>query len=155
MIELWHHSTDMYVECNVDEFGTTERDSGWIWHILFRNPKFFGIPVGIRNLVELLDADTANYFQPLIGVMRWMVEIGQIDIATEVSMLSSHLAMSCKGYLECALHMMSYLSKKHNSWLVFDPTYPDISWDDFPSVMTGESYMGLWLRPYCLMPLSH
>ena len=26
---------------------------------------------------------------------------------------------------------MSYLSKKHNSRLVFDPTYPDISWSDF------------------------
>ena len=44
-------------------------------------------------------------------------------------MLSSHLAMQCKGHLECALHTMSYLSKKHNSRLVFDPTYPDIFWD--------------------------
>ena len=83
------------------------------------------------DVTEVLDADTANYFQSLIGVMRWMVEIGRIDIATEVSMLSSHLAMPRKGHLECALHTMSYLSKKHNSRLVFDPTYPDISWSDF------------------------
>ena len=27
----------------------------------------------------------------LIGIMRWMVELGRIDIATEVSMLSSYL----------------------------------------------------------------
>ena len=35
----------------------------------------------------------AGYFQSLIGVLRWAVELGRIDITTEVSMLSSHLAM--------------------------------------------------------------
>jgi hypothetical protein len=39
-----------------------------------------------------LDPDAASYFQTIIGVMRWMVEIGRIDIETEVSLLSSHLA---------------------------------------------------------------
>ncbi len=39
-----------------------------------------------------LDPDAASYFQTTIGVMRWMVEIGRIDIAMEVSLLSSHLA---------------------------------------------------------------
>jgi len=39
-----------------------------------------------------LDAEYASYFQLLIGFLRWTVEIGRIDIATEISMLSSHLA---------------------------------------------------------------
>jgi hypothetical protein len=38
--------------------------------------------------------------------MRWMVELGRIDIATEVSMLSSYLACPCEGHLENALHVM-------------------------------------------------
>ena len=33
-----------------------------------------------------------SFYQSIIGVMRWMVELGQIDIATEVSLLSSYLA---------------------------------------------------------------
>jgi hypothetical protein len=41
--------------------------------------------------------------------MRWMVELGRIDIATEVSMLSSYLACPRKGHLENALHVMGYL----------------------------------------------
>jgi hypothetical protein len=41
--------------------------------------------------------------------MRWMVELGCIDIATEVSMLSSYLACPCEGHLENALHVMGYL----------------------------------------------
>jgi hypothetical protein len=51
--------------------------------------------------------------------MRWMVELGRIDIATEVSLLSSHLVCLCEGHLETALHIMSYLSQKHNTRLIF------------------------------------
>ncbi|KAL7525958.1 hypothetical protein ACHAWF_001579 [Thalassiosira exigua] len=58
--------------------------------------------------------------------MRWMIELGQIDITTEVSLLSSHLAYSRKGHMEAALHVMSYLKGRHNSRLALDPTYPTI-----------------------------
>ena len=36
--------------------------------------------------------------------------------------------------------MMSYLSKKHNSRLVFDPSYPYISWSDFKNHDWEEFY---------------
>jgi hypothetical protein len=49
-----------------------------------------------------------------MGLMRWMVELGHIDIAPEVSLLPLHLAYPCEGHLETALHIMSYLSQKHN-----------------------------------------
>ncbi len=67
------------------------------------------------DLSELLDPDCFSFYQHLIGVMRWMVELGLIDIATEVSMLSSYLACPRKGHLENALHVMGYLQLKHNS----------------------------------------
>ena len=34
-----------------------------------------------------------RYYQELIGILRWAVELGRIDITMEVSMLSSHLAL--------------------------------------------------------------
>ena len=55
-----------------------------------------------------------------------MVEIGRIYIATEVSLISSHLAYHREGYLETDLHVMACLKQKHNSRLVFDLTYPKI-----------------------------
>ena len=67
------------------------------------------------DLSDLLDPDCSSFYQHLIGVMIWMVELGCIDIATEVSMLSSYLACPCKGHLENALHVMGYLRLKHNS----------------------------------------
>ncbi len=62
---------------------------------------------------DLLNPD-CKFYQHLIGVMRWMVELGQIDIATEVSMLSSYLACPREGHPENALHVMGYLQLKHN-----------------------------------------
>ncbi|KAL7478074.1 hypothetical protein ACHAWX_000108, partial [Stephanocyclus meneghinianus] len=41
---------------------------------------------------ELEELDTA-YYHSLIGVLRWIVEIGRVDISIEVSMMSSHLAL--------------------------------------------------------------
>ncbi len=67
------------------------------------------------DLSEPLDPECSSFYQHLIGVMRWMVELERIDIATEVSLLSSHLAYPREGHLETALHIMSYLSQKHNT----------------------------------------
>jgi hypothetical protein len=69
-----------------------------------------------------------------------MVELGRIDIVTEVSMLSSYLACPRKGHLENALHVMGYLQLKHNSRIIFDPTYPDIDQTAFPSFEWTEFY---------------
>ena len=41
---------------------------------------------------ELGEEDTA-YYHSLIGVRRWIVELGRVDIHVEVSILSSHLAL--------------------------------------------------------------
>jgi hypothetical protein len=69
-----------------------------------------------------------------------MIEIGRIDIATEVSLLSSYLAQPHEGHLEAALHIMGYLKLKHNSRLIFDPTYPTINMNQFPQYDWTEFY---------------
>ena len=51
-----------------------------------------------------------------------MVEIGRIDIGTEISMLASQLAMPREGHLEVIFHVYAYLRGKHNSRLALDPT---------------------------------
>ena len=43
------------------------------------------------DISDELDEDEASYFQSLIGVLRWIVELGRIEICCELSMLSSHL----------------------------------------------------------------
>ena len=55
-----------------------------------------------------------------------MVELGRVDICTEVSILASQMAQPREGHLETVFHLMAHLRHKHNSRLCLDPTYPDI-----------------------------
>ena len=89
-----------------------------------------------------LAAKQANYYQSLMGILQWMVEIGRVDMLTEVSMMASQLAMPREGHLECVFHMFAYLKIKHNSRMVFDPTYPDIDMNAFKECDWKEFYPG-------------
>ena len=79
-----------------------------------------------------LDAKDAAYYQSLIGILQWMVELGCVDITTEVSMLSSCLELPREGHLKQVFQMFAYLEKQHNSEMVFDHTVPAIDYSDFP-----------------------
>ena len=81
---------------------------------------------------EELSPTDAAYYQSLIGVLRWIVEIGRVDICVEVSMLSSCLAMPREGHLEQVFHIFAYLKGKHNTEMIFDPSLPEIDESLFP-----------------------
>ncbi|KAI2489324.1 Reverse transcriptase (RNA-dependent DNA polymerase) [Fragilaria crotonensis] len=70
------------------------------------------------------DDDEAARFSQLIGVLRWAVELGRIDMYTEVALLSQHLALPRVGHLEAVYHIFAYLSKHEKSSIIFDPTDP-------------------------------
>ena len=78
------------------------------------------------DVIPELNATDAAYFMSLIGILRWIVELGRVDICLEVSMLSSHMALPREGHLEEVFHIFAYLSKYHNAEMVFDPSDPDI-----------------------------
>ncbi len=103
-----------------------------------------------------LDPDLAPYFQSLIGIMPWMDELDCIDIATDVSLLSSHTALPCEGHMDADLHIMAYLGIHHNSYLCMDPTYQDIDNDQFPVMYWKEFYRGVTvsLPPNAPKPLE-
>ena len=73
-------------------------------------------------MTEELGEDDAVYYHSLIVVLIWIVELGRVDINTEVLMLSSHLALPRSGHLDAVFQIFAYLKKKHNSGMVYDPT---------------------------------
>ena len=81
---------------------------------------------------EECDEDDARLYLSLIGLLRWMVELGRVDLVCEVSMMSSYTAAPRKGHLLQLFHMFAFLKAHHNSRMVFDPSYPDIDIDQFP-----------------------
>ena len=67
------------------------------------------------------------FYQNLIGVLRWIVELGCIDIAFEVSVLSSYLEAPRKGHLLQALHIFKHLEIHSENDIAFDPAYKHVS----------------------------
>jgi hypothetical protein len=65
------------------------------------------------DMTEELGPEDGNYFQSLIGILRWTVELGRIDIIMEVSKLASHMALPRQGHLEAAFHVFAYLKQHH------------------------------------------
>eukprot|EP00970_Alexandrium_tamarense_P013767 scaffold3678_cov106-Alexandrium_tamarense.AAC.1 len=83
------------------------------------------------DVTEELEGETASYYHSLIGVLRWIVELGRVDIDVEVSMMSSHLALPRKGHLQQLFHIFAYLKKHHNAEMVFDPSDPVVEPSQF------------------------
>ena len=86
-----------------------------------------------------LKADGLQWYQELIGSLRWAVEIGRVDILLETSLMSTYLAMPREGHLEQVLHIFGYLKSHKKMRILFDPAYPQINenwfkrydWHDF------------------------
>jgi hypothetical protein len=92
------------------------------------------------DVSPLLPPEKANYYQSQLGILRWIVELGRIDIATEVSMLTAHNALPRQGHLAAVFCMYSYLKTRPNARLIFDPTYAHINYDSFPHENWTEFY---------------
>ena len=49
---------------------------------------------------EELDDEDATYYQSLIGILRWIVELGRMDVGVEASMLASCMTLPREGNLQ-------------------------------------------------------
>ena len=72
-----------------------------------------------------------QFYQKLIGIIRWAVEIGRVDILLDVSLFFSHLALPRIGHLKAVYHIFGYLKQVPKRKLYFDPVLPLISEDRF------------------------
>ena len=84
----------------------------------------------------------ASYYMSLIVILRWIVELGRVDICFEVSIMSSHMAMPREGHLEQLFRIFAHLKKYHNTDMVFDPSYPVIGKSKFERKDWASSEFG-------------
>ena len=74
------------------------------------------------------NSEQTTFYQNLIGVLRWSIELGRIDILYEVSILSQYMASPRMGHLTQLLNIFHYLDKHDRSWMVMDPSRFDVEW---------------------------
>ena len=56
-----------------------------------------------------LNSELSSWYASLIGMLRWMVEIGRVDIITEVSKMASQMASPREGHLDALMHIFGFL----------------------------------------------
>ena len=96
---------------------------------------------------ELQPAEAA-YYQSLIGILRWIVELGSVDICCEVSMMSLHLYLPHEGHSKELFHIFAYLRKYHNYEMVFNPSNPVVDERQFEEKDWTASEFGSHTEEY-------
>jgi hypothetical protein len=61
------------------------------------------------DTTPILNPELSAWYTSLIGMLRWMVEIGRVDIITEVSKVASQMASPREGHLDALMHIFGFL----------------------------------------------
>ena len=70
-----------------------------------------------------LKANGLQWYQEMIGSLRWAVELGRVEILLEVAFMPKHLALPREVHLEQVLNIMRYLKTNKKMRLLFDCGY--------------------------------
>jgi hypothetical protein len=90
------------------------------------------------DLTKELREDMISRYRQLIGILRWSVEIGRLDVYLETALLSQYLASPREGHLEAVYHIFAYLKANKKCAVVFDPAPVALDEDTFASVSQEE-----------------
>jgi len=85
-----------------------------------------------------VDDETAIVYMQFIGILRWLVELGRIDVAAKVSMMSAYNAMPRMGHFHAVLHVFAYLENNLDWELAMD--CQSKNWNEIPEQNWREFY---------------
>jgi len=94
---------------------------------------------------DLLDTDLHARYQQIIGMLRWAVELGRIDIQIDVAIMSQYLAAPRTGHLEAVYGIVRYLAIRPDRRLMMSPTkveYPEAVENSFNSNANWKEFYG-------------
>lgn len=130
----WAMSADSHIKKALQMLESNMNTDG----VRFRSKKTAEHPFSSTSYRPELDIsdpctpEQTQFYQSNIGILLWLVELGRLDILTETSLLSSHLAAPRTGHLHQTLSIFKYLKDHNRSRIVFDPNMTNINDDDLP-----------------------
>ena len=71
-----------------------------------------------------LELGDLKFDQELIGMLRWSMELGRVDILHETSLMSQYQESPRDGHMEQVLHILLFLKKKPKLTLYMDTSLP-------------------------------
>jgi hypothetical protein len=123
----WGHSSEEYVKQAIENVERELASQGRQLSGRFSTPMTSGYRPELDYSPYLADG-AINYYMELVGVLRWIVELGRIDIMIDVSLLSSYSMQPRMGHLDQVFHIFGYLKRNKRATLVFDESY--VNWDE-------------------------
>lgn len=111
----WAMSPREHVKASIKivEDSLAEDEQGHSLKSTAQNPFWNNCRPELDITTELDDAMASRCVQ-LIGMLRWAVELGRINIFLETSLLSQHQAMPREGHLEAVCHIFACLKQHVN-----------------------------------------
>ena len=111
-------------------------------------------------------------YRQLIGILRWAVELGCVDIYLETALLSHYLACPREGHLEAVYYIFAYLKTHWKVSVVMDPRDIEIDksafhhmtsedWHEFYGHVAEElppdmpAPLGKGVKVYCFVDSDH
>ena len=106
-VHAWAFSSSQYVN---EAVKSVEKYLEKIGKILMSKKPSTPIPTSYSPELgitpELISTDAA-YYQSLVGILRWIVELGRVDNCLEVSLMSSHLTLPRESHLDKLFHIFA------------------------------------------------
>jgi hypothetical protein len=119
----WEMSSEYYVKAAIIDVETELENVGNSLPTKVSTSLTAGYRAELDQSPEL-DARRLTYYQGLVGVLRWICELGRVHILVDTTKMSSYLASPREGHLQQVLHIFAYLKAHKRSTLVFDETEP-------------------------------
>ncbi len=82
----------------------------------------------------ILDDDFTSWYQKLIGILHWAVELGRIGIHLSIALLAQYLVQPRVGHLDQVFHVFAYLKAHSRSRIILDDTKPFVDETQFIKV---------------------
>ena len=90
------------------------------------SPMTPGYHLSLYTIPELGRKDM-RYYQEVIVMLRWEIEIVRIGTLLKLALLFSHLDLPRKGHIEQAYHIFVFLKRGSMRRILLDPDHPNLS----------------------------
>ena len=108
---MWSISSYDYIKAAIENVQSTiSKGTRWKFSKKAPTPMVMGFEPELDESPEL-EATAHTFYQELIGMLRWAIELGRVDILFEVSLLSQYQACPREGHMEQLMHIFSYLKQ--------------------------------------------
>jgi hypothetical protein len=128
-VKCWSITSVDYVKAAVENVEEGIKNKRWKLPTKVKTPMVSSYVPELDGTPEL-EPEELQYFQELIGMLRWTTEIGKVDILHEVSILSQYQVSPWEGHLDQVLHIFAYMKKKPKLSIYLDPSLPLIDYGE-------------------------